>query len=371
MNWKPREVESFAFLRSLDEFVRCRGLSIETPEAHDAFAAEVRKCLEDVRRPTLLYGMRTEGMFGYVAEALGNCAAVLREDDGPVRTPRVNLRRADYRLILNDRKQYLVEVKNHHQKKDPRQPVYFQRSYVETLLQYAEMVGQPLRIAVYWDRWNIWTLTCPSRLKRDGKQLVMSMTDAIDANEMVILGDCLISTAPPISLRLNFVRDGQRRINANEIVVQIESAEIRARHRELTDAEAQLAMYFLLYGGWTDIQQETSQDDDILRYVEFAAHPEGEGNFQGSYFLGWASGMMARQYKRLTSEDGKVVRLIPLVDPTHFEVPMTRLESSERLPICRFFIHGQDTGTMPQHLLAHAPTAEQRHALTALEDSTQ
>jgi hypothetical protein len=57
----------------------------------------------------------------------------------------------------------LVEVKNFHQKK-PYDPYRMRGADLDALQRYADMVGGALMIAIYWTRWNIWTLTDSSRM---------------------------------------------------------------------------------------------------------------------------------------------------------------------------------------------------------------
>jgi len=64
-----------------------------------------------------------------------------------------------------DGNQFLVEVKNYHSK-DPAKPYEFKKSYLDKIIAYAEKMNVRLKFAIYWSRWNIWTMVDTIHLDR-------------------------------------------------------------------------------------------------------------------------------------------------------------------------------------------------------------
>src|SRR5215831_1716986 len=93
-------------------------------------------------------------MFEGVVIALGQVQMIKEEDaggwyDGDKLTV------PDYRIILRDGTQFLVEVKNHNA--GPFE-ISFKKEYVNGLRRYGGLTGSPVKLAVYWVRWRTWTL---------------------------------------------------------------------------------------------------------------------------------------------------------------------------------------------------------------------
>ena len=153
-------------------------------------------------------------MFSYLAAALGNCALITEEDSGTFFDTIGTLTRPDFRLITRDNQQMLIEVKNHHEKNVP-QPYSFTESYLESVTRYAELMGLPLKFAIYWSRWNTWTLTDASRLSQKGGKIQLTFPDALKMNEMATLGDISgrnrSSAGAPLLCRHHQTPRGQRR----------------------------------------------------------------------------------------------------------------------------------------------------------------
>jgi hypothetical protein len=92
-------------------------------------------------------------------------------------------------------------VKHFHQGGTPARPFPVTRSYLAELRAYGELVGCPVKLAVYWEKWNLWTLVPLSACERGGRTS-LSMDRAFQANEMGILGDLHTSTRFPLRCRL-------------------------------------------------------------------------------------------------------------------------------------------------------------------------
>ena len=85
---------------------------------------------------SMLHGKRVEALFAHVAGALGRCLIVKTEDAGDIFVADGDVKIPDYRLVLRDRSQLLVEVKNCHGTGIER-PFVLKRDYVDQLARYA------------------------------------------------------------------------------------------------------------------------------------------------------------------------------------------------------------------------------------------
>jgi hypothetical protein len=150
---------------------------------------------------TLFLGKRTEEMFGYVAAALGKCMMVKKEDAGGfVRDD--DIRIPDYRLFLEDGREYLVEVKNRHIKPGKANKFVATEKYIAKLRKYADLCKKELRFAIYWSNDNVWTLVPPESMNLNAGQYEQQYMDSFIASEMgVALGDVVLKTSEPLVYR--------------------------------------------------------------------------------------------------------------------------------------------------------------------------
>jgi hypothetical protein len=88
---------------------------------------------------------------------------------------------------------------------------------VKALQRYAEAVGTPLRLAIYWAHWNLWTLNDPERFARSGNYAEIEFIQAMKQNEMAVLGDYSIGTTYPLTLKLLAAIDQPRTVSPEGI----------------------------------------------------------------------------------------------------------------------------------------------------------
>jgi hypothetical protein len=147
---------------------KSEGGSLQDPQAPGDFIASLGKPLTDaIKHPTLLRGLHAESLFGALVVSLGKVSLLKHEDSGNMWVDQ-RLSVPDYRIVLPDKSQFLAEVKRFHQKGDPKQPYAMAEKYRGRLQQYEELVQAPVKVALYWSRWNLWTLVPvrPSRRPR-------------------------------------------------------------------------------------------------------------------------------------------------------------------------------------------------------------
>ncbi|MGC4002795.1 MAG: hypothetical protein QM811_06545 [Pirellulales bacterium] len=262
-------------LHALDKYARAKGLPLVADNIEEPFLAHVKDQINRHRNhKARLYGLRTESMFAHVAAAMGECFLITEEDSGNLFTENEYIRRPDFRIVTKKREQFLVEVKNFHAKQ-PFSSYQFDEQYIQTLKDYASICSIPLKFAIYWSRWNLWTLTSLECLKRVKGGFELAMKAAVMENEMYLLGDCMYGCTPPLSLRLFADTDYPRTCDDDgKCELRIANAGIYVENKEvIDDYEKKLAWYFLLHGDWDSIHQ-AEVNNGQLDYVEFYAEPK-------------------------------------------------------------------------------------------------
>lgn len=303
-----------------DAIGRVHGISLADPDALDQIVGHVRSAIDRARaNPIVLHGRRVEAMFGHVAASLGKCRLVKREDAGRVyAAPPEGFIVPDYRIITDTGDSLLVEVKNW-RPRNPWQPKSFKPDYLAALRRYATVSGGSLKLAVYWSRWNAWSLTDPNRLTRDGSKLVLSFTDAIKYNELAALGDFMIGTAPPLRMRVLTDPTKPRTVRSDgQVGFTIKECKLFAGSTEIIDdRERNLVLYLMFYGQWIEEEPLPVVTDSELLAIDFIARPVQESDPpRGFEMVGYMSSMISRQYDDLTSRGGEITRLAPVIDPT-------------------------------------------------------
>lgn len=321
-----------------DEFAREKGLSIETEGTHDQFMRCISETVQKHRKnPSLLHGFRVESMFAHVAAALGECQIINEEDSGIFFSIDEKIIRPDFRLLLRSGDQYLVEVKNF-RPKDPFKPYKIKGTYLSCLRSYADALGVPLKIAIYWSAWNMWSLVDVNHFNEIHSDFQISMPDAMKRSEMVLLGDCMVATVPPLSLRFYADHQKPRSVDeSGEVVFTIGRVVVCAGDEELTNAlESSLAWFFMLYGKWEEVDQSARLTENLLEYTEMKVSPIQTDPKHGFAILGFLSEMISRQYNQLTAGEGETRHLIPQQEPDQLGVLIPHDHKDKALKLWRF-----------------------------------
>ena len=145
---------------------------------------------------------------------MGKCSIINEEDSGLFYSSYTDIRRPDFRFLKRDGESFFIEVKNFHSK-DPFKSFYAKTKYIESLLKYTTKFNTPLKIAIYWSRWNIWTLIDIEYFDKEKSQYKISLPEAMKRNEMIAIGDRMIGTEYPLSLRLYADPDKPHHVDKN------------------------------------------------------------------------------------------------------------------------------------------------------------
>ena len=100
----------FDLLAELARFGAEHRVSLRDPDTLPVFTSSIRRTLDDaLANPALLHGQRTEAMFEAMLISLGDFSVLKAEDQGRV-YPRTGFRVPDFRVVLTDRTQWLIEA---------------------------------------------------------------------------------------------------------------------------------------------------------------------------------------------------------------------------------------------------------------------
>lgn len=309
----------FDLLAQYSNFGLSRKISLRDSASMSAFGefagTQLKRAMTDSR---LLHGQRAEAMFEALLVALDQITLMKPEDLGRLH-PAEGFRAPDFRVVLKDGRQWLIEVKNVYEVEAfAQRRELMSRTYREEMEAYAAATGGELKLAIFWARWGLWTLVTPRDLVDDAGVLTIDMQSAMMVNELGELGDRMIGLKPPLQIRLGMDQEKTSPIASNgEVVASIGSTEIRCADVLLTDKRDQgFAWLFMQYGQWEEEGPLAQTVGDSLEAIEFRwAPPEPEDESdrlqedQGFHVVGLLSRMFARYWSEHTVEDQKVIQL--------------------------------------------------------------
>ncbi len=320
------------------EFGHQRNYSLSDPRTIRGFTNSAGNALKRaLANPILLHGQRTQAMFEAMLVSLGEYSLLKAEDNGRI-YPEGHFLAPDFRVVLLDGTQWLIEVKNVYVE-DPLQQKrrLMTRAYREKLEKYASVTGGLLKLAVFWARWGIWTLVSPERLVDEEGNLILDIETSFRENELGYLGDLSVGTRPPLRLRImadptksgTLVSDG---------IVDFTSSEARiycGDYEVLDPIEKQIAGIFMQYGEWRVVGPEPIVEGDRLIGVEYWWEPEEQKNV-GFEMIGTLSRMFSRYYAEQTIENAEIVQLRAPVRPEWFAPFGAPDYKSKALPLWQF-----------------------------------
>lgn len=353
-----RKTKAFDLLASVATFARENGIALNDPSLVTRFIEDAEPRLKAaLSDPTLIHGSRTERLFEATVLSLGKFRLLKTEDVGRVHAADT-CRAPDFRVVLKDGEQWLIEVKNVRCKEPFKQETRMSAAYLASLRSYADMVGAPLKLAIFWSLWNIWTVVSPDRFRRPKGGLRITMQEAVVANESGRLGEVTIMTKSPLRLVFGAAVDMPRSLSPEGMAqFVVGSAKLFNGDVELTDVrDRKLAEVLFLYGEWPAEGPFAVMDDGQFAGVEFVAKPE-EPSDQGFDGIGSASRIFSRFYATQTVEGDQVIQLHGAAAPDWF-APLANWDfKNSKLPLWLF--HIQPEGADPSREGPAASAASQ------------
>lgn len=339
-----RNPETFATLDLFDAIAQRTGLKLDEAASEEGFFSLLRGSLARSRsNPAVIHGRRIETMFEYVVASLGKCVLIKREDTGEISSSIEGVTPPDFRLVLSGGLEIFVEVKNCH-RRDPNYRYKLTPKQVGGLEAYARAFGRELFIAIFWSQWKKWTLTRVSDFQVEGPRFSMSFLEAIQRNRMVVVGDALIATEPPLAIRVFPDPTKLASVDSSGLSsFTAGSIEFYCNNRRIDDPfEQQLALYFMLYSEWVTAEPRVGVSNNMPTGAELIVHPSERTEGQVFEMLGSLSDMIARRYNELTAPEGCVVRLSPMAEPDTLGVLIPETYQGKSLPLWIFTMNPHD-----------------------------
>lgn len=283
--------------------------------------------------PHRLHGERTSNLFAHMVASLGEAVLVKEEDAGDVFS-HASMQPPDWRIVLRDGRQLLVEVKNCHDLGG--EPAFSMRATdLAQLEEYAAAVKVPLRIAIYWSRQRLWVLLPTSAfIAAPGEHTRRSVgfIEALTNSEMSLVGDRWIACAGPLRFRADVTDISERPSGASVRVgtdfsaqLQIRSVDLFCGTRRLEDPLAQrLASYLMMHGSWEETTTVARDEAGRVTSIDFTFAPDPELGGQLPEFdgreaacaeIGALSRMMSREFIDRTVGEDREAAALRLRDP--------------------------------------------------------
>jgi len=287
--------------------------SISEPKHLQSFLADFKKTIEQTLvTKAHLYGRRTENLFETIVAGLGKVVLLKQEDQGDLYfSENHEVALPDFRAVLENNTQLLIEVKNHYQEKGS-EPLVFKTEYLERLEHYGKLMGCEVLAAVYWHAWNMWTLVSLTTFKRGPEEASLDIGDAFGNNRMSDLGDVWLGTKPPLVLQIETDetnREGDIRS------LTIHNTKMFSGGVEVTEpAERRIAFALMLYGRWEGSEPTPVMKDGKVVAIEYEFSPAQEqrmriasGKQQEFDMVEYLSGIISQMFRAATSDDAGLI----------------------------------------------------------------
>jgi hypothetical protein len=333
-----------ARLDSLDLYAHVVGRGgglISDPGRIEAALTTVRDNLVAVTgQESSLHGWRIQALFEAIVASLGRVRLLKVEDSGNVYISGPTMKPPDFRVILASNEQILVEVKSHFQK-DPTDDYRIRRKDVLELERYAQTVGVTrVLLAVYWVKWNLWTLTDFDTLQDyDDARVCLRMPDAFKANEMGSVGDRTPATEWPLSLKFLSDPTKPRAVEGDVFPFTVGAVEVSVAGKQITDANEQnIVLRLALNSNWAETTDVEIVGGEAVA-VRFDFAPEVPPDEQSFAMHAPLSSMFSSMFNRATiDEHGEITDLRLDVDPSALARLIPDDYEGEVLRVWRFHI---------------------------------
>jgi hypothetical protein len=342
----PRDPIRFDVINAFAEFGRGEKISLRTPAAADSFVERARISIDrSLSNDAFLQGLRTELMFESLVASLGAVEILKTEDSGEICVSDETLRVPDFRLVLADGSQMLVEVKNFYQKQDPRRCYGLDAQYLQGLVRYSKMMNCKLLLAIYWAKWNIWTLVPPEAFKNQNEKPTLDMLEAVKSSHMASVGDYSIATRFPLSLLMYADTSKPRFVEPDGTgTFTIANVEVYCAGELIVDpVERRIATNLMFYGKWVYEIEPRIVENEIVA-VEHRWVPEVD-HAQGFEIVGSLSEMFSTFYKFATQDEGQMGKLRLDITPGSWGSLIPEGHKGQTLPLWRFTLRPSPPGT--------------------------
>ncbi len=338
-----RNPEKFDVLELFSSMATTNGYKINDIHSVENFISCVSSSIkESATNDRTKFGKRIESLFAYVAGALGKVKLLKQEDTGNIYYLGEEIIAPDYKAILKDDSQILIEVKNFHSLDIEKQFV-LENDYYLKLKRYSDINKIPLKFAIYFSTMNQWVLLPISAFTKVDNSYKINFVTAIVKSEMAILGDRTIGTTPNLEIHLLTNKSEATTIKSSEIVdFTIRTTKFFCASQEVKNTNEQKILFdFIRYGSWVEKDPEVILEDEKFLGVKFIYAPI-ELTKQDFEIIGLLSGMISNKFKELTTSDGKIELLDLGLDPNDFQILIPNEYDSMTLPLWQFIINANE-----------------------------
>jgi hypothetical protein len=301
---------------------------------HEQFASLVG---DITRNGRLLHGIRIECMFGFVAAALRQCDLIKHEDMGIVyASDEIDVQIPDYYILLKNKQELFVEVKNCHK----IHSFNLKDGYIKKLLAYPKVSKANLKIAIYWSRWQLWTLVALDAFSPKSGKYTIRLGEAMKQNEMAIFGDAYLATVSKLRfvIRMDISKGTAIPAGGGACEFLIKAEEMYAGDKIISNPKDKSLFMDLIFfgmdnGTWNESKSVNVENRKIesITYEYIPAEDSG-ANFS---FLAPLSTIIARKYNQITAPSGKIKALLANYNDTLLDKYFP-LHPREQLPLWIF-----------------------------------
>jgi hypothetical protein len=311
---------------------------LDDPLALHDFLETIRRSLESTKNnDTLIYGKRTELLFAYIVRALGSVLLLKQEDTGDIYSVNEVIA-PDFRLILKDASQLLVEVKNFHQKKS-NEKFSIKKEYYNKLEKYAQLNNVGLKLAIYFSSWNQWVMLSIDAFEEQGDSFTIDLPTALIMSEMSIIGDMMLGTTPDLEIHFltneeeanEIDHDGQANFIFRDLKIYCGGKEI------VDECEKGMAFQLIQFGTWIEKESVPVLKDKKLIAIKLTFSPE-DHTAENFSIIGSLSSIISKMNREYTVKDGKVTSVDIDIPSVIFTVFLNESYKTQYLPLWRFVI---------------------------------
>jgi Holliday junction resolvase len=334
-----RNPEKFDVLELFSSMATTNGYKINNLSSVEEFISCVKSSIEESAKNDITkFGKRIESQFAYVVGALGKTRLLKQEDSGNIYYVDDEIIAPDYKVILNDDSQILIEVKNFYSN-DLTKEFTLEKDYYIKLQKYSDINKISLKFAIYFTIMNQWVLLPISAFKENDTSYTIDLANAMAKSEMALLGDRMIATTPNLEIHILTNNSEAKIVTASGITdFTIRDTKFLCSNKEVTDdIEKNIFFNFIRFGTWIEEESEAIMDNDKLLGIKIVYAPK-ELTEQGFEVIGLLSSMISNKFKELTIKNGEVESMDLGINPSQFKIFIPDDYDSEILPLWQFIM---------------------------------
>jgi hypothetical protein len=168
---------------------------------------------------------------------------------------------------------------------------------------------------------------------------MITLLQAFPRNRMGLLGDQLVGTVPPLSLRMvGSPEDDQATGEVDQYRFIPRAVELYCGDRRIEDpAEQRIAWFLMMNGSWEVTERPAQMDGPRVAAVTFVVGPTERANpYEDFELIGRLSDMISSQFDEATVADGGIVNIAPGAEPEVFGVVIPPDYKGSALRLWRF-----------------------------------